>query len=318
MSENKEAKEIVKTTVRIIPRLDVKGPNLIKGMSFDGWRVLGTPEFFARKYNEAGADELIYQDSAASLFQREPMLDVISRTARETSVPLTVVGGIRRVEDIRKILKAGADKVAINTAAIRNPELVRDARRVFGAQCIALSIEAQRDRCGNYECFVDYGRQRTGVFALEWAQRAVELGAGEILLTSIDREGTGEGFDLELTKLIADAVPVPVIACGGAGKAKDFSEAINVGHADAVSAASVFHYNYAEQVDSMWMQLNEPRLRSGENLDSGNIDFLNFGYGGLRDVPVEPISIPEVKNYLAEEGIPIRRDKNAPEYLAAE
>jgi imidazole glycerol-phosphate synthase subunit HisF len=305
-------------TIRVIPRLDIKGPNLIKGIGFDGWRVLGTPEYFAKLYNEENADELIYQDCVASLFQREPAYDVIERTAKHTMVPLTVAGGIRNIEDIRKVLYCGADKVAINTAAIDNPELIRDARRVFGAQCIALSMEVQHDGRGNYECYVDYGRQRTGVDALQWAKQAVDLGAGEILLTSVNYEGTGEGFDIELTAEIAQSVSVPVIACGGAGKLDDFSDVIINGYADAVSAASVFHYNYAETVDSIWMQFNEARLRCGEQIDSGNIDFLNEGYGGIRNFLVEPLTILDVKKHLAGEGLPIRFQSTEPVKVTAE
>ena len=293
-------------TIRVIPRLDVKGPNLIKGIGFDGWRVLGTPEYFTKLYNEENADELIYQDSVASLFQREPAYDVIERIAKQTMVPLTVVGGLRNLEDIRKVLYCGADKVAINTAAIDNPEFIREARRVFGTQCIALSMEVQHDGRGNYECFVDYGRQRTGVDALDWAKQAVELGAGEILLTSVNNEGTGQGYDVELTAKISQSVSAPVVACGGAGKLDDFYQVISEGYADAVAAASVFHYHYAKPVDSRWMQFDEPRLRTGAPIDSGNIDFLNQGYGGFRNFTVQPLTIKEVKKHLAEKGLPIR------------
>ena len=305
-------------TIRIIPRLDVKGPNLIKGIGFDGWRVLGTPEFFAKLYSEDNADELFYQDSVASLFQREPCYDVIERIANQTMVPLTVAGGIRNIEDIRKALYCGADKVAINTAAIENPEFIREARRVYGAQCIALSMEVYNDGRGNFECYVDYGRQRTGVDALVWAKQAVELGAGEIILTSVNNEGTGEGYDIELTAKISQSVSVPVVASGGAGKLKDVFDIIAEGHADAVSAASIFHYCYAKRVDSRWMQFDEPRLRNGEQIDSGNIDFLNQGYGGYRNFLVQPSTIPEVKKNLAEKGLPIRFEPIGPLEAAAE
>lgn len=295
-----------RTTVRIIPRLDVKGPNLIKGICLDGWRVLGTPEYFAKIYSAEYADEIIYQDAVASLFQREPLLDVIQRVAAETTIPLTVAGGVRSVDDVRRILRAGADKVAINTAALANPSLLTEASRIFGAQCIVASIEAMRDHNGHYHCFTDYGREPTGVNAFDWARRVVDLGVGEILVTSIDREGTGEGYDVELTARIAEAVPVPVIACGGAGRPEHFAKVVREGLADAVSAASVFHYKYARPVDRMWMQWREPRLRLGEPVDSGNVDFLNQGYGGLREFMVEPTTILDLKAYLKDHGIPVR------------
>ena len=167
-------------------------------------------------------------------------------------------------------------------------------------------MEVQHDGRGNYECFVDYGRQQTGVNAIDWAQQAVELGAGEILLTSVNYEGTGEGFDVKLTAKIARSTSVPVIACGGAGNANDFYDVLVDGHADAVSAASVFHYKYAKPVASRWMQFDEPRLRLGEEIDSGNIDFLNEGYGGLKNYLVEPLTINEVKEHLAKKGLPMR------------
>jgi imidazole glycerol-phosphate synthase subunit HisF len=318
LNQNYENSSTNNLTIRVIPRLDVKGPNLVKGIGFDGWRVLGTPEYFTEVYNEESADEIFYQDTVASLFQREPCFDVIERTAKHTKVPLTVAGGIRNIEDIRKILYLGADKVAINTAAIKNPELIREARRVFGSQCIVLSMEVQNDGRGNYECYVDYGRQRTGVDALEWAKQATELGAGEIMLTSVNYEGTGDGFDTELTAKISKSVPIPVVACGGAGSLEDFHKVITEGYADAVSAASVFHYRYAKPVDSLWMQLNEPRLRMGEQLDSGNIDFLNHGFYGNRDLLVQPLSIKDVKTYLTEKGLPIRLQSNNLGVRAAE
>ena len=262
--------------IRVIPRLDIKGPNLIKGIQFDGHRVLGTAEQFAELYYKEGADELIYQDAVASLYRRNSLVDIVKRTAEKIFIPLTVAGGIRSVEDVRVILRAGADKVAINTAATENPNLLKEAAKEFGSQCIVSSIEAfKSNKTGKYQVWVDYGREVTTLDAIDWAKQVVDLGVGEILLTSINNEGMGTGFDLELTKEIASKVHVPVIACGGAGKAEDFCSVVNEGMADAVAAASVFHYNYATPIDKPFMSFEEARLRMGDHIDSGNIDFLN-------------------------------------------
>ena len=185
--------------VRVIPRLDIKGPNLVKGIHLEGLRVLGRPEQFAQFYYEHGADELIYMDVVASLYGRSSLGAIIEATAKRVFVPLTVGGGIRTVDDIQAVLRLGADKVAINTAAVRNPDFVRDAARRFGSSTIVVSIEAMRRGPGVYEAYTDNGREKTGVDAIEWATRAVELGAGELLVTSMDRDGTRQGFDLELT-----------------------------------------------------------------------------------------------------------------------
>lgn len=292
--------------VRVIPRLDIKGPNLIKGIQFDGHRVLGTAGQFAELYYREGADELIYQDTVASLYRRNSLLDIIQRTTRRIFIPLTVAGGIRSVEDIRMILRAGADKVAINTAATENPKLIYEGARTFGSQCIVSSIEAFRKDNGRYEVWVDYGREGTRLDVVDWARRVVDLGAGEILLTSINRDGMGTGYDLELVSRISSMVSVPVIACGGAGRAEDFSVAVTDGGADAVAAASVFHYHYATPVDKPFMSYSEARLRMGRHIDSGNIDFLNFGYGGVRAITVEPASIRDVKEEMKSAGIDVR------------
>ena len=300
-------------TVRVIPRLDIKGPNLVKGLSFDGYRVLGTAERFARIYYEEGADEIIYQDAVASLYQRNSLEEIVRRTSSEIFVPLTVVGGLRTVDDIRSILRAGADKVAINTAAITNPDLISAASRTFGSQCIVVSIEAKLLPDGKYEAWVDYGRQPTGVDAIEWAQRAVELGAGELLVTSVDREGMGTGYDLDLISTISDLVPVPVIACGGAGRKEDIVDLITQGHADAVSAASIFHYNYIEPLETLYMSSDDPTLRMGEQIDEGNVDYLKTRTcGGLPWTLCEPASIPDVKQLMADANIPVRQVKSQP------
>jgi len=279
--------------VRIIPRLDIKGPNLVKGIHLEGLRVLGKPEYFARYYYENGADELIYMDAVASLYGRNSLLEIVERTARETFIPLCVGGGLRTVDDIRMVLRAGADKVSINTAAIRRPELIREASRSFGSSTIVIGIEAYRHSDGNYEPYINYGRDRTGLDAVEWAIRAVEVGAGEILLTSINQEGTGKGFDIELIRRIAEAVPVPVIAHGGAGKLSDIYEAIVDGRADAVSIASILHYQCLEQV----------KADEKEFVTEGNIEFLRRGGTFSK---LQPTSLPEIKGYVTSRGVACR------------
>lgn len=294
-------------TIRVIPRLDIKGPNLIKGIQMDGHRVLGTAEEFADIYYREGADELFYQDAVASLYQRNSLHEIIRKTAEKIFIPLTVAGGIRTVEDIRGILRAGADKVAINTAATQNPKLLSEAAKTFGSQCIVSSIEAF-GKNGRYQVWVDYGREVTSLDALEWAKQVEDLGVGEILLTSINNDGMGTGFDLELIQKISSLVSIPVIACGGAGNAQDFSRAVKEAGADAVSAASVFHYRYAKpKQERKTMQISEGQLRMGEHVDAGNIDFLNFGYGGEQAIMVEPVSIGEVKSQMSKDSINVRQ-----------
>jgi cyclase len=231
--------------VRVIPKLEVKGPNLIKGIHMEGLRIVGHPEEAALRYYQQGADELIYMDLVASLYQRSYLREIVERTADQIFIPLTVGGGIRTMEDIRALLRAGADKVSINTAAINNPEFVREAARSFGSQCIVVSIEAKRKGEMKWEAYTDCGRQPTGVDVFEWAKRSAELGAGEILLTSIDRDGTFRGYDIELIQAVAHLVPVPVIACGGAGTPQHVADAVLKGSADAVAAAAMLHFNKA-------------------------------------------------------------------------
>ena len=283
-------------TVRIIPRLDMKGPNLVKGIHLEGLRVLGKPERFARYYYENGADELIYMDVVASLYRRNSLLDIISRTSREIFIPLAVGGGLRTIDDIRTVLRAGADKVSLNTAAINRPELISEAARRFGSSTIVISIEAIKRPDGTYEAYTDNGRESTGVDACEWAVRAAEYGAGELIVTSIDREGTGSGFDLELTREVAQSVSIPVIACGGAGKASHISGVIAEGKADAVSVASILHYNCAEH------------LADDSDCEEGNVEYLRHG---RRFSLVEDTTIQEIKRHLADNGIECRQPATA-------
>lgn len=229
--------------VRLIARLDIKGPNLIKGIHLEGLRVVGDPQEYARRYYEAGADELVYMDIVASLYGRNSLTEIIKRAAQDIFIPMTVGGGVRSVDDAKQLLRAGADKVALNTAAIAKPELITDISRRFGSQCMVLSIEAKRIGDNKWEAYTDNGRERTGLDVLEWAQRGCELGAGEILLTSVDQEGTRKGFDLALVKAIASAVPIPVIASGGMGSPDDLVRVVKEGQADAVAMADVLHYN---------------------------------------------------------------------------
>lgn len=228
--------------VRLIPRLDIKGPNLIKGIHLEGLRVIGDPQEHARRYYEAGADELLYVDVVASLYGRNSLHDIVKRAAHDVFVPLTVTGGIRSIDDVRNILRSGADKIGINTAATKRPELIREVAQKFGSQCMVLSIEAKKTAPGRWEAYTDNGRERTRLDVVEWACRGVELGAGEILLTSVDREGTREGFDVELLAAVSGAVPVPVIASGGMGRPDDAVRAVREGAADAVAMADVLHY----------------------------------------------------------------------------
>lgn len=228
--------------VRLIARLDIKGPNLIKGVHLEGLRVIGDPQEYARRYYEQGADELIYIDIVASLYGRSKLTDIVRRAAHDVFVPMTVGGGVRGVDDVRDLLRAGADKVAINTAAVRRPELITEVSRRFGSQCMVLSIEAKQQAEGRWEVYTDCGRERSGVDAVEWARRGVELGAGEILVTSIDREGTRKGFDIPLTRAISHAVSVPVIASGGYGEPAHLDAVVRDGAADAVAFADALHY----------------------------------------------------------------------------
>jgi imidazole glycerol-phosphate synthase subunit HisF len=235
--------------IRLIPRLDIKGPNLIKGIQMEGLRKLGDPNKFALKYYEEGACELIYIDTVASLYNRNNIIEIVKKTAKDIYIPLTVGGGVRSIEDIRRLLRSGADKVAINTAAIKKPDLIKEAAEVFGSQCIVVSIEAKKNSSDKWEAYTDTGRERTGVDVLDWASKAVQLGAGELLITSVDREGTKKGFDVQLIRSVTSRVPIPVIACGGAGKPEDIVNVIIEGHADAVAAASIFHYGLFSIVD---------------------------------------------------------------------
>ena len=249
---------------RIIPCLDLKDGRVVKGDNFVRRTDAGDPVETAKLYNAFGADEIVFLDIAASYRGDSPMWDVIARASEQVFLPLTVGGGIRSTEDFRKMLSSGADKIAVNSAAIKEPTLITDAAMKFGRQCVVLAVDAKRNDAGRYDVYLNGGRVNTGKDAIDWIVEGVERGAGEVLLTSMDRDGTKSGYDLELTRQAAEAVNVPVIASGGAGKMRDFYDVLTEGQADAALAASLFH----------------------------------FGIINMRDL----------KNYLAERGVPVRRE----------
>lgn len=282
--------------IRIIPRLDIKGPNLVKGIHLEGLRVLGKPEQFARYYYETGADELVYMDVVASLYNRHSLHDIIVKTAKEIFIPLTVGGGLRTLDDIRDVLRVGADKVSLNTVAINNPQIIKEASKRFGSSTIVISIEAIKQPDGRYLAYTDNGREYTGVEVLKWAQKVEELGAGEIMLTSIDKEGTGEGYDIELTKMVADVVSISVIACGGGGDMWHISQVISEGKADAVAVASILHYDFIKN--------NDVEI---DTLYEGNIEFLKSGKSFSK---IKPANLYSIKDFLYKKGYQCRYQGN--------
>ncbi|SDK63035.1 imidazole glycerol phosphate synthase subunit HisF [Microbulbifer yueqingensis] len=227
---------------RIIPCLDVDAGRVVKGVNFVDIRDAGDPVEIARRYNEAGADEITFLDITATHEERDTTLHTVEQMAAQVFIPLTVGGGVRTLQDIRNLLNAGADKTAINSAAVKNPEFVREAAERFGRQCIVVAIDAKQVGDGKWEIFTHGGRKPTGIDAVEWAKKMADMGAGEILLTSMDRDGTKNGFDLALTRAVSDAVPVPVIASGGVGNLQHLADGVLEGGADAVLAASIFHF----------------------------------------------------------------------------
>jgi imidazole glycerol-phosphate synthase subunit HisF len=279
--------------LRIIPKLDIKGPNLVKGIHLEGLRVLGKPAQFAKYYYEQGADEIIYQDVVASLYGRNSLHDIISRTAKEIFIPLTVGGGIRTLGDIYSVLRAGADKVAINTAAHENPEFISQASRAFGKSTIVVSIEAIRQSDGTFHAFTDNGRNKTGREVISWAKQIVELGAGEILLTSVDKEGTGEGLNIELIRQVNSKINIPLVVHGGIGSYVHVLEAVvEKKMISGISISSMLHYEY---------------LKNNRNTDGyeneGNIDFLKSNRLYSKITPT-PLGI--LKNNLIENNIVCR------------
>jgi cyclase len=285
------------STIRVIPRLDIKGPNVVKGIHLEGLRVMGRPDEMARYYYQNGADELFFMDVVASLYERNSLDDIISRTAREIFVPLTVGGGLRTVNDMSKVLHAGADKICINTASIKNPEIIREAARAFGSSTVVVAIEAIREPDGRYLAYTDNAREYTGVEVFEWAKRVESLGAGEIVITSVDREGTGEGFDIELVRRIAEGASIPVVAHGGPGKVEHVAKVIRDTGASGVAIASLFHYQFIKQ--------NETGAASEFE---GNVEFLNQRRGFHH---FKTDSISGLKKNLADSGISISQRKES-------
>ena len=237
-----DAKKIFVTNIRLIARLDVKGENLIKAIHLEGLRVIGSPNEYALKYYQQGADELIYMDCVASLYGRNNILEIVKDAAKNIFIPMTVGGGIRTIEDVTQILRSGADKVAINTGVVSNPKLVTEVAQKFGSQCMVLSIEAKQVSQNHWEVYTDNGREKTGLDVVEWAKKSVANGCGEILLTSVDREGTRQGFDVDLVLAVSSEVNVPVVASGGMGKPDDLLAVVVEGGAAAVAMADILHY----------------------------------------------------------------------------
>ena len=240
--EDKYCTKREEKNIRIISRLDIKGPNLVKGIHLEGLRVLGSPIDFARNYYIEGIDEIIYHDCVATLYGRNSLLDLVKRVSKDIFVPLTVGGGIRSLEDATKLLRSGADKVAINSALVENPDLIRQIIGEYGSQCLVLSVEAKLKSPDNWEVYISNGRDRTGISVVEWIERCTKLGVGEILLTSIDREGTSNGSDINLLKKVSSITKVPIIYSGGIGSPEHFIDAVKKGGADGVAIADMFHY----------------------------------------------------------------------------
>lgn len=289
--------------MRMIARLDIKGPNLVKGVHLEGLRVLGKPEDFARLYSHAGVDELCYVDVVASLYGRNSLTDIVARTSAAIAIPLTVGGGLRTLDDIATVLRAGADKVLVNTAAVRDPTFITAAARRFGSSTVVVAVEAIARLDGSYEALSENGRERTGRDARAWAIEAADRGAGEILVTAIAREGTGRGFDCDLVAQIASAVRIPVIAHGGAGTIAHVAEVIAHGHADAVALASILHYRAVHDLPG-------DREYAGE----GNTDFLR--HARIPD-GIAPCTIAELKESLSARGCPAGRSVAAGARAAA-
>ena len=266
---------------RIIPCLDVKDGRVVKGTNFVDIQDAGDPVELAKFYDKAGADELVFLDITASHEKRGTMIDVVRKTAREVFIPFTVGGGIKSIEDMRAILRAGADKVSINTPAIQNPELITQGAKIFGSQCMVVAIDAKKRESGGYEAYINGGRVPTGLDVVEWAKKAESLGAGEILLTSMDRDGTKDGYDLELTRQVSDAVAIPVIASGGVGTLEHLREGLMEGNASAALAASIFHYGTYSVTESQpagWIDGQDSQGTPGTGA-TGEDSFVDISLG---------------------------------------
>ena len=283
---------------RVITKLDIKGPNLIKGICYEGNRVLGHANYFSELYAKEGADEIFFHDTVASLYDRSNLLSVLQNSAKNVQIPITVSGGINNISDINKILRAGADKVAINTGAIKNLSFIRKAVKKFGSQSIVGLIEAKMISKDIYEPWYDYGRERSNKNLDQWCQELLGAGVGEIFVCSVDRDGTGFGFDFDLVKLISRYSNVPIIICSGAGSKEDVLNLVKNFNCDGVGIGSMFHYNYIKKVESKYMSYNSNKLRMGKEIDSGNIEFIKKNYSNLHNLEINPISIQKLKKYL--------------------
>lgn len=283
-------------TVRIIPRLDIKGPNLVKGVHLEGLRAFGDPAIFAKYYYENQADEILLMDVVASLYDRNSLHDLIKHISKDIFIPLTVGGGLRTVEDIKNVLRSGADKIILNTAAIKNPNLIKEAVNKFGSSTICVAIEAIKQVDDTYMAFTDNGREYTGLDIVEWAKKIQELGVGEIVLTSVDYEGTGQGFDLNLINKIADTSTVPIVVHGGAGNKKNILEVLKNSKCDAICGASIFHYEAINKI-------GKENILNNKNETEGNFDFITSGNTFNK---IDPINIPDLKKFLKENNIEVR------------
>ena len=277
--------------VRIIPKLDIKGPDLVKGIHLEGLRVLGAPESFAKYYYDEGADEIIFQDVVASLFERNSLHEIISRTAKDIFIPISVGGGIRSVEDISSVLRSGADRVTLNTIAVRKPSFIKESVKYFGSSTIVVAIEAIKEEDGIYRAFIDNGREYTGLEVSEWVKEVEDLGVGEIIITSVDNEGTGKGFDIELLNLIRKNTSISIIAHGGAGNIENIKTAINTG-VNGLALSSCLHYEV----------INKINRNDVKNNFEGNNLFLKSGMKRK----INTLTIRQIKEFLNNNNINIR------------
>lgn len=295
---------------RIISKLEVKGPNLIKGCQFDGLRSLGLAKYFSKKYFDEGIDELIYQDIVASLYGCEPKYEEIKKISDQIFIPFTVSGGIKNLEQIKKIFGSGADKIAINSSATKNPKLIEESAKEFGSQSIVSSIDIysydnMAKNLKEREVWINNGKDKTNLNLFQWISKVYELGAGEILITLIDSDGMGKGLDLDLVNKISEISKVPVIVSGGIGTANDVSKLFSNTNVDAVSISSLFHYHYLKNFDlNPFKKIKN--LRMGKNIDTGNYEFINHGYGNEKYLFVQPTSIPNLKKKLRSDKIEVR------------
>ncbi len=275
---------------RVIPRLEIKSFNLVKGVNLEGLRVLGAPEVYAEHYYKEGADEIFYQDVVASLYGRNSLNEIIKKTIKNIFIPLTVGGGIKSLNDIEKILKSGADRVSINSAAIKNPKLVKEAVKKFGSSTIVVSIEAGKQLNGDYKAFTHNGRENSNINVIDWIKKVEDLGAGEIFVTSVDRDGTGRGFDIQLAKSISQKVRIPFIFHGGAGKMEDIIDLVDNSNVSAVSLSSMLHYDF----------LSKSNYRKSHSIKTGNVEYLS---GKKLPKNINQKSILSIKKFLKKKQI---------------